>query len=110
MQNTIDISKLLGEYFSKKRIRKAALARKMNKNQNYIMHLQKRPSIQTQSLWELSHALEHNFFQDVALMLPGSYTTSLPENDVKDNTITQLQEEIKILKAEKEVLLQVLRK
>ncbi|WP_445712489.1 hypothetical protein [Flavobacterium sp.] len=110
MQNTLDSSTIIGDYLSKNRIRKAALARKLNKSSNYIMYLQKRPSLQTQSLWELCHALEHNFFQDLADLLPSTYSAARPETDTKDATIAQLQEEIKILKAEKEVLLQVLKK
>lgn len=110
MENSLDISKMLTAYFTKNRTRKAALARKLNKDTSFISKLQKRPSIQSQSLWDLSHALEYNFFQDIAHLLPSSYATTLPENDAKDKTIAALQEEIKILKAEKEVLLQVLKK
>ncbi|CAM3851558.1 MULTISPECIES: hypothetical protein [Flavobacterium] len=110
MEKTIDISKIINAYFLKNRIRKAALARKLNKKSSYIGYLQKRPSIQTQSLWDLCHALQYNFFQDLALLLPKSYSTTVLENDTKDETIAQLQQEIKILKAEKEVLLQVLKK
>lgn len=111
MEKTIDISKILNAYFLKNRIRKAALARKLNKKSSYISLLQKRSSIQTQSLWDLCHALQCNFFQDLALLLPKSYATATAlESDSKDQTIAQLQEEIKILKAEKQVLLQVLKK
>ena len=74
------------------------------------MYLQKRPSLQTQSLWELCHALQHNFFQDIAALLPTNYSTTAKESHTKDDTIAQLQQEIIILKAEKEVLLQVLKK
>lgn len=110
MENTLNMSKILLEYFTKNRTRKAALARKLQKDTSFITRIQKRNSLQTQLLLELCHALQHNFFQDLAASLPSSYSSSVSESDIKDNTITQLQEEIKILKAEKEVLLQVLRK
>ena len=100
MEKTIDISKILNAYFLKNRIRKAALARKLNKKSTYIGYLQKRPSIQTQTLLDLCHALQYNFFQDLALLIPKSYATATAlECDSKDETIAQLQEEIKILKA-----------
>jgi hypothetical protein len=110
MENTIDTSKIITAYFAKNRTRKAALARKLNKDISHIMLIQKRSSMQTQSLWELCHALQHNFFQDIANQMPDSYTGATPIIDKKDALILQLQEEIKILKAEKEILLLTFKK
>jgi hypothetical protein len=110
MENILNTGALLLHYFTKNRIRKAALARKLNKNISNIMYYQKQPSLQTQILWELSHVLEHNFFLDIAAQLPNTYSTSAPTTNIKDTTIAQLQQEITILKAEKEVVLQAFKK
>jgi hypothetical protein len=40
-------------------------------------------------------------------MIPSSYTTRITTPTVSDALITQLEEEIKILKAKKELLLQI---
>lgn len=107
---TVHVGKLLKDYLDSKKIAKSALARKINKDDSTIVYYQKKASLPVYVLFTLCHALKHNFFKDLAASLPSSYSSSVSESDVKDNTIIQLQEEIKILKAEKEVLLQVLRK
>ncbi|NHN27724.1 hypothetical protein FIA58_018740 [Flavobacterium jejuense] len=107
---TLHVGKLLKDYIDSKKIAKSALARKINKDDSTIAYYQKKASLPVSVLLTLCHALKHNFFQDLANTLPSSYSGSVSESDTKDTTIKQLQEEIKILKAEKEVLLQVLKK
>jgi DNA-binding Xre family transcriptional regulator len=110
MENNLDTGKIIKDYLIKNKISRAALTRKLGKNANHIMYIQKQPSLKTESLWELCHALEHNFFQDIASMLPESYTTIDNHGDPKDTLIKELQQQITILKAEKEVLLQAFKK
>ncbi len=106
----INFGALLGAYFKKNRIYKSALARKINRSDSTIGTFQKRPSLQSAIIEELSHAMKHNFFADLADLLPESYSKDETKWMEKDAKIASLEKEIEILKAEKEVLLVVLRK
>lgn len=108
MENNLDTGKMIVDYFVKNRIRKVALARKLNRNASHIMYLQKQPSLQTQSLWELCHALKHNFFADIASLLPKTYSNSVAIDSTNIQKIAFLEQEIMILKAEKAVLLEAI--
>ena len=107
---TLHIGNLIKKQIDSRKIAKSALARKIKKTDATILYYQRQASLKTDIILNLSIALKHNFFQDLADLLPSSYSAAHPETDMKDATIAQLQEEIKILKAEKEVLLQVLKK
>ena len=99
--------KMLTEYFEKKRIYKAPLGRKLNLSINSILGYQKNSTIQTAILWDLSTALSHNFFMDLAVLMPKEFTTEVDLFLEKDEKIAQLEHEILILKTEKEILLKV---
>ncbi|MES2545287.1 MAG: hypothetical protein V4548_10405 [Bacteroidota bacterium] len=104
----IHIGKLLKAYIDSNRIYKSALARKLKRNDSTILDYQKNNNLSTLVLQQLSHALQHNFFQDIAALLPTSYSTNAPVDTKDKDEITALQLEITILKAEKAVLLQAL--
>ena len=106
----INFGALLRAYFAKHRIYKSALARKINRSDSTIGTFQKRLSMQSAIIEELSHAMKHNFFADLADLLPESYSKNETKLADKDATITALEREIEILKAEKEVLLAAFRK
>ncbi len=108
--NTIHLGNLIKNYIDHKQIAKSALARKLNKTDANILYYQKQPSLQTNILLNLCDALHHNFFYDLAALLPSDYTTSVPQDHTKEDIIAQLQQEITILKAEKEMLLQTFKK
>ena len=101
---------LLTTYFKEKRIRKSALAREMNRRPDTIYGFEKNSSIQTAILWEICHALKHNFFADIALLLPSTYSQTISaEALAKDQRIAELDQQIKILEAEKAVLVSVMK-
>lgn len=106
--STLNTGVLLTTYFKEKRIRKAALTRLLGRKPGGLILAQKNASMQTTLLWEISHVLKHNFFQDIASLLPDSYTTNAPADTIKDDRIAQLELENKLLTAEKEVLLKVI--
>jgi hypothetical protein len=103
-------STIIKTYFDQKRIRKSALARKMNINVKTLNFVSEHKTIKAQLLWDLSVALEHNFFHDIASMLPTEYLASQPHNGNLNTKILQLEQKILILEAEKELLLKVLQK
>ena len=104
------IGSLIHNYFKLKRIFKAALARKMNLKPSSISYCLKQKSVQTQFLWDLSVALEHNFYQDIANLLPENYSVTTPNNIDLKNQIAALEKQVLILTTEKEILLKTLGK
>ena len=105
-----DTGMMLKAFFKKRRISKAALARTMNRAYKTLIAFTKGKTIQTALLWEISHALKHNFFADIATQLPDGYTTSAPADTAKDTRIAELQKENDLLQAKYDALVEVMRK
>lgn len=102
------IGTLLLAYYKEKRIHKAALSRKIETNYINLMRWQKRASIHTDVLWELSQALQHNFFADIAQLLPISFSTT--DATEKDQRISALEEENRLLKSQLALLERLMKK
>ena len=64
-----DIGKMLHAYFKTNRTYKSGLARALNRKPRTLYALADKPSLQTAILWEISLALKHNFFADIAAAL-----------------------------------------
>lgn len=105
---SIDTGAMLKKYFEDNRIRKSALARVLGRNIVTLNSYLKNKSMQTSILFELCHALEHNFFAEFASALPKHYSTNVAEDTTNADKIAELTLENQILKAEKAVLLQAL--
>jgi hypothetical protein len=110
MSNIVNTGELIKTYFEQKRIRRAALARLMGKSLKAVLQHEKNSTIQTRILWDLSVALKHNFFMDIAQMLPNDFSTNDAIFEEKNNRIAELEQEVAILKKEKELLLEVFKK
>ena len=104
----INIGQLLTQHFEKHRTRRAALARHMGIFTSGILRYQKCESLQTKTLITLCTHLKHNFFMDIALMLPPEYTTTTNPFEAKNQRIAELEEELKLVKPQLAVLLNVL--
>lgn len=109
MNKEINTGELINEYFEKKRIRRAALSRVMGKTLRAIIRYEKNETIQTRLLVELSRALRHNFFMDIAMMLPSEFTTTKDIFEEKNRKIDELQKENEVLKKEKELLMELIK-
>jgi DNA-binding Xre family transcriptional regulator len=107
---SLNTGAMLNKYITDNRIRKNALARALNRNINSLNSYLNKSSIQTSILFELCHALEHNFFAEFAKALPENYSTNVPEDTTNAAKIAELTAENQILKAEKAVLLQALQR
>ncbi len=94
------VGELLTQYFEEHRTYKSALARVLKKHKSVILHYQKRSTLQFRILWELSHALEHNFLQDLADHLPSEYTTNAVREALRDEEVERLQGELNLAKAQ----------
>lgn len=107
--NQLNVNEIINHHLETKRIRRAALARKMGIKLYTLLSYQKKSSIQTNKLWELSHALEHNFFTDIATQLPTSYTTTIDIHAENQQKIADLELQIKQLKIENKVLMDIVK-
>ena len=109
-ENTINVGQLIKNYIDTKRIAKSAVARKIGKYDATIVRYQKNASLKTEVLLALSHAMEHNFFADIAALLPSHYTTDAPVDNTATSRIAELELQVKLLEAEKAVLLEAIKK
>jgi hypothetical protein len=103
----IHIGNLLHAYLEKNRIRRAALARKMEINLINLMKMEKKEHLNTSRLLEISTILQHNFFMDIAQLLPVNYKTSHDIFEEKNLEIEKLKKEIEKLTIEKDILLKI---
>ena len=101
---------LIAAYLKKHRIYKAALARMLHRSPTTIYDFMKRSSIQTEILWELSLALKHNFFAEIAALLPADFTPENAALAAKNLEIEQLQQKLERVQSEKELLMQLLKR
>lgn len=106
----VNTGKLLVAYFEKHRTHKSFLAKLMGIEYSSLAEYQKNESIQTKRLLEICTHLKHNFFMDIAMMLPQDYSTTQNLFEEKDKRIAQLEEELKLITAERDVLLKVMGK
>ena len=106
---TINTGELLSAYCNRKRIYKSGLARKTGIGYQSILKYLKSNTLSLATILKLSEGLEHNFLMDIAVQLPKTYTTDAPIDTAATNEIEELKEKIRLLEAEKEILLQVVR-
>ena len=102
----VQTGSILSSYINKKRIAQAAIARALGVKSSTLAYYLKQTSIQTNTLLEISHILKRNFFMDIAQMLPDTYGSESDIFETHSKRIAALEEENKILKAEKAVLLE----
>ena len=106
VSNSPNVGTIIGSYINKKRIAQAAIARAIDIDPTTLAYYTKQPSIQSKTLWALSTVLKHNFFMDIALQLPDSFSTTINIYEAKDQEIESLKRRIEILEAEKAILLE----
>lgn len=108
-ESPIHVGEMLKKYIDSKRIFKSSLARKLNRSDSTILQYQKGKTMQIAILVELTHALKHNFFSDIAALFPPEYSSSEAVDNSKDLRIAELEQKILILEAEKAVLVSVMK-
>jgi len=106
-KNNISTGSLLNNYFVKNRINKAELCRDLNRNGMAVTNFLKNNTIQTTALIDICYALKHNFFQDMANLLPKDFSVDKTLNASNENSINQILEENRVLKIQNEVLMRV---
>ena len=107
-QEAPNIGLIIKRLFKEKRIYRSALSRKLKVRLNTVMDYEKRASMQTLPLWNLSVALKHNFFLDIAHQLPSDFMTFAPVNTTLPDRIAALEKENELLKAQLDILKEVM--
>lgn len=92
---------MLKKALQSKRVTHAVLGRRLGRNQSMIKDLVARSSLQTYLVWELSVALGHNFFSDLAQQLDTATEGKLQQNQTE---LEQLKQEYQRLKEERDYL------
>ena len=110
LEQNPNIGELLVRVFKTRRIYRSALARQMKLGLRTILGYQVKKTMQTDTLWKLSVALRHNFFQDISSQLPKEFATYAPVDTSREERIEALEKENELLKAQLEILERVMRK
>ena len=105
--NKINFGQLLSRYTDERFVRTDKLGALIGKTSQSIAKYKSQAIIRTDTIVELSYALEHNFFQDMANQLPREFTVNAELNAENQSIIAQLQEENKVLKIQNELLMRL---
>ena len=107
----LDTGQMLDDYITFNRVSKSDLGEKIGRNGLSILNYTRSTSIRTHILWNICEATKHNFFKDIANLLPETYTETKKDDKSliteKDQLIARLQEENKVLKIQNDILLKV---
>lgn len=95
---------MLQTRIKKRRVSKAAISRALNRKPETFHRFTKRASLQTEILWQICTVMKHNFFSDLAAQLPIEFTNNAPIDTSKDKEIERLSDENKLLRAQLELL------
>ena len=99
---------LLSRYYKDLGTKKSALARDLNRRPETIYKYQKNATIQTAILWEISVALKHNFFKDIACRLPAEFTSYESVAPIETDKVVDLEQQILKLTIERDILLKAM--
>ncbi|MGQ7946440.1 hypothetical protein [Flavobacterium sp. WC2509] len=104
MEKNVHIGTLLKGYIKENNVSKAALSRALDIDPANLEVRLKQAWIRTDILLKISNLLQHNFFTDIAALLPDKFSTNKIGDQAKDDLIAELELEIKMLKRERDVL------
>jgi len=108
--NSPHIGEMLQARIKKRRISKAAVSRALQRAPETFYSFTKKHSLQTEILWQICTVMKHNFFADLAIQLPSEFTSNAPIDTSKDEIITKLSEENRVLKGKLELLERIINK
>lgn len=97
----LDIGGLIRATQQQQRVTHAVLSRRLNRNQSAIKRMLYNSSMQTYLVWELSVALKHNFFADLAQQLDAATEGKLEKQTTE---LDELKLEYDRLKEERDYL------
>ncbi|MFM1876425.1 MAG: hypothetical protein RL266_2162 [Bacteroidota bacterium] len=95
--SSLDVGKMVRHHMLGKRMSHAMMARRLKRNQSTIRRMLHNTSVQTYLVWELSVALNHNFFSDLAAQLNAATEGKLEQQQTE---LEQMKQEYTKLKEE----------
>lgn len=104
----VHLGNLLSEKIKEKRLSKKAVERSIGRSNNAVKRLMGRPSIQAYLLWELSIALEYDFFAEISRALQQKHQVVGGANGNDKTLIASLEKELADVKRERDNLIKML--
>lgn len=111
------IGQLLQQYIKKHHVNSAQLARSLGRAPITISAYKKNESIQAGILYELCHALQYNFFAEIAHTLPIQFANNVPYSnqhelaiDALNQNLLALQHQLELVTAERDILLKAVQR
>jgi hypothetical protein len=104
----IHIGSMIKGFIDKRLLQRTAVAKKLDFYNTAIYGYEKRKSIHTDTLLNFCDAVQHNFFMDIALKLPKTYTQN--EFSDKDLEIENLKKQIEKLQNQNDLMKELLGK
>ena len=104
----LHVGAIVKKYIDTNKVFKSVVGRRMKKRDSEIIRYQKSASLKTDILLALCHAMKHNFFADIAVLLPAEYSTDVPKDTTAEDEIARLKDQIRLLESERNILKQVL--
>lgn len=108
METKIHIGRMVSKRIEETGIKRTTLGMKLGLPNTAIYAYEKRSSLHIQSLLQLSHAMQYNFFMDIALQLPSDYDSD--SNSPKDKLLAEQADQIKKLQWENDLMKELLGK
>jgi hypothetical protein len=106
-QTKIDFGQLLSFYMESRFVRGEQLALLLGKTGQTISKYRTTAVMRSDTIAQISNVLKHNFFQDMANLLPSDYTINTALNSNNQRYVNQLEEENKVLKIQNELLIRL---
>lgn len=100
----LNVGAMLLQTLHRKRVTHAVLGRRLGRDQSMIGDLLTRSSMQAYLIWELSVALNHNFFADLAAQFDGTAPATTDKNTSTTTEMQRLREENAQLRTERDYL------
>lgn len=91
----LNVGRLVTTEQKRQRLTHAILARRMSRDQSSVKSMLSHTSIQTYLVWELSVALNHNFFADLAQQLNAATEGKLEQQTTELQQLKQEHEKLK---------------
>jgi transcriptional regulator with XRE-family HTH domain len=103
----MELSEMIRREMKRKNFSNAELARKLRVTPPAIQEMLKSPNMQVSKLAQLSEVFQYNFFREAATFFP--FTEPDYEVKIEEETVKPLQERVKALEMEVDILRRTLK-
>lgn len=100
----LHFGKIIANYIEKNNYVKADIAKKMGKRADVLGFLLKQESLKSNDIYNFSIVLQHNFFKEMAELIPNHFPPFTKQEDEYLNIIEALKKENEDLKKENQLL------